>query len=258
MKVILLSAGQGSRLLPLTADRPKCTLDIAGQSLLEWQLQAIAECDIDEVVVVTGFHAAQVERIARRHRKPLVRTLYNPFYGVSDNLGSCWMARAEMTSPFMIINGDTLFEAGTLRTLLDSDSDAQITLACDHKAGYDDDDMKVVTDGGRLLRVGKKLDLVQVNGESIGMMTFNAAGAARFSARLDEIMRREQGHNRWYLSVIDELAQEGGVGICPIHGHGWCEVDDRADLAHADTVVRGWGHAPKRAGAMPVLGESVA
>lgn len=240
MKAILLSAGQGSRLLPLTADTPKCTLDIAGQSLLEWQLHALADNGFHEVVVVTGFRAAQVEAITARFDRLPVRTLYNPFYAVSDNLATCWLAREEMTPPFAIVNGDTIFEAGTLRTLLAGRGDTDITLACDVKAKYDDDDMKVVIDDGRLRRVGKKLDLAQVNGESIGMMVFNEKGAARFRARLEQIMRRDEGNSRWYLSAIDELAQEGGVGVCNIHGHGWCEVDNGADLEHADRVVRGW------------------
>ena len=61
MKAIILSAGQGRRLLPLTAGTPKCGVEIAGQSLLEWQLGEVAQCGIDEVVVVTGFHADIVD-----------------------------------------------------------------------------------------------------------------------------------------------------------------------------------------------------
>ena len=259
MKAILLSAGQGSRLLPLTADRPKCTLEVGDRPVLEWQLNALADNGIDEVVVVTGFRAAQVDAIVERFRRIPVRTLFNPFYAVSDNLATCWLAREEMTPPFAIINGDTLFEAATLRTLLEGRGSTDITLACDRKSGYDDDDMKVVIDDGRLLRVGKKLDLAQVNGESIGMMAFNARGAERFRDRLEQIMRRDEGNARWYLSAIDELAQEGGVGVCSIHGHGWCEVDDRADLAHADTVVRTWNRHPASAPTLaPALGESLA
>lgn len=253
MKAILLSAGQGSRLLPLTADTPKCTLDVGGQSLLEWQLHALADNGFQEIVVVTGFRAAQVEAITAKFDRVPVRTLYNPFYAVSDNLATCWLAREEMTPPFAIVNGDTIFEAATLRALIAGRGDTDITLACDVKDAYDDDDMKVVIEGGRLRRVGKKLDRAEVNGESIGMMLFNEKGASRFRARLEQIMRRDEGNARWYLSAIDELAQEGGVGICNIHGHGWCEVDDRADLEHADRVVRGWSREPRAEG-----GEGVA
>lgn len=245
MKAIVLSAGQGSRLLPLTAERPKCTLDVGGRTVLEWQLHALADNGIDDIVVVTGFRPAQVEAVIAcferaRFEHARVKTLFNPFYNVSDNLATCWLARAEMSPPFLIVNGDTLFESSTLATLLAGRGPHDITLACDHKSHYDDDDMKVVIDSGRLLRVGKRLDPSQVNGESIGMMVFGERGATRFRDRLEQIMRRDEGKNRWYLSAIDELAQEGGVGACSIHGHGWCEIDDRADLDHADKAVRDW------------------
>src|SRR3989338_1833100 len=60
MKVLLLSAGQGRRLLPLTAGIPKCALPIRGRSILEWQLETLAGCGIDRVTVVVGFAADHV------------------------------------------------------------------------------------------------------------------------------------------------------------------------------------------------------
>lgn len=244
MKAIILSAGQGSRLLPLTADRPKCTLPVAGQSILEWQLRQIAQCPVDEVVVVTGFRADEVDKVLARVDGVRARALYNPFWAHSDNLGTCWTARGEMDRPFMIVNGDTLFEAAVMRKLLSSHSGAPITLATDIKDGYDADDMKIVAEGKRLRRVGKKLDLAQVNGESIGMMVFRDEGVQRFGDKLEYLMRYGEGLGRWYLSAIDELAQESPVGICPIHGLSWCEVDDRNDLAKAETVVAAWPATP--------------
>jgi choline kinase len=79
-----------------------------------------------------------------------------------------------------------------------------------------------------------------VNGESIGMMYFNVAGAEIFVKKVEELMRQGDGLTRWYLSAIDELAQAGVVGISSIHGLSWCEVDDPVDLAYAETVVKTW------------------
>jgi choline kinase len=146
-----------------------------------------------------------------------------------------------MDAPFMIINGDTLFEAAIMKRLLASSSPMAITLAADIKSEYDPDDMKIVSRGNRLLRVGKQLELDTVNGESIGMMVFRGEGVSRFSAMVDHLMRRGEGLNRWYLSAIDALAQEWNVAICPIHGLSWCEVDNRADLLRAEQVLEGWG-----------------
>lgn len=240
MKAIILSAGQGRRLMPLTESVPKCCLPLDGKTLLEWQVDSLKSNGVQDIVVVTGFGHHAVESVIGRIAGVNVRTLYNPFYALSDNLGTCWVARGEMRGPFVLINGDTLFEPPVLGRLLLADSHQPITLATDHKGSYDDDDMKIIADGKRLLRVGKKLELDQVNGESIGMMRFNQAGADAFVARVEALMQGPDGLARWYLSAIDELARTGLVSICSIHGHGWCEVDDLDDLRHAETVVSGW------------------
>ncbi len=244
MKAIVLSAGQGRRLLPLTENLPKCALPIAGRSALEWQLHEIAQCDIDEVVVVTGFGADVVDDIVARHTGQAVRTLYNPFFAQCDNLGTCWVARVEMDQPFVIINGDTMFEAAVLRKLQDSGSESPITLVTDSKAAYDDDDMKVITEHGRLRRVSKQLDREDVTGESIGMMAFRDGGPLEFCRQVDHLMRYGHGVKQWYLSAIDGLAQAGLVGTCAIDGLSWCEIDDHADLEHAANVIGSWYPTP--------------
>jgi choline kinase len=239
MKVIILSAGQGRRLLPLTETTPKCALPVAGRTLLDWQLNEIGRCGVDEVVVLTGFGADRVDEIVAATATPRVRTLYNPFYALSDNLGTCWVASREMVGPFVLINGDTLFEAAILQRLLASGSDAAVTLVTDRKSGYDADDMKVVVEDERLRRVGKTLT-EGVNGESIGMMAFHGDGPMLFRDMVAHLMRYGEGVKRWYLSAIDELARKQHVQVCDIHGLSWCEVDEAEDLAHAQQVVTGW------------------
>jgi len=245
VKAIILSAGQGRRLMPLTESMPKCCLMLEGKTLLEHQIASLAANGFNEVVVVTGFAHKVVEEVVAGFNSGSVRTLYNPFYALSDNLGTCWVARNEMTEPFLLVNGDTLFEASTLSRLLSGDRSYPITLATDHKANYDEDDMKIRSDGSQLKRVGKTLNMDIVNGESIGMMIFDQAGADAFVQKVESRMSGPDGLARWYLSAIDELAMDGLVGISSINGHGWCEVDDLSDYTHAEKTVREWnGKSP--------------
>lgn len=245
MKAIILSAGQGSRLMPLTEVMPKCCLQPwGGVSILEWQISQLAVSGVDEIVVVTGFGHDSVEEVVKGIKGVKVRTLFNPFYRLSDNLGTCWVARHEMNGPFVLINGDTLFEAAIFQHLLRDNGRFPITMATDQKVSYDDDDMKIWSERDRLCRVGKTLDRSHVNGESIGMMVFHQAGAEIFVQKIETLMRTGDGLNRWYLSAIDELAQTGVVGISSIHGLSWCEVDDPVDFAHAEQVVQVWPIRP--------------
>lgn len=255
MKAIILSAGQGSRLMPLTQNVPKCCLVLEDKPLLGHQIDSLVANGVDEIVVVTGFNRHVVEDVIDDISIPEVsiRTLYNPFYAVADNLGTCWIARNEMQSPFLLLNGDTLFEASTLSRLLSGERVYPITLAVDRKGNYDDDDMKISSAGEQLNRVGKKLSMDIVNGESIGMMIFNRTGADAFVQKVEKLMSSPEGLARWYLSAIDEMAVAGQVGICSIEGHDWCEVDDLVDFAHAEVSVRSWRENVEKPGVRPAF-----
>src|SRR4029434_5114521 len=171
MKAVVLSAGQGKRLLPLTEKNPKCLLPVRGdEPILGWQLAALARAGIERAVVVIGFGAERVEAWMAANPVPglACETLINPFYRSSDNLISCWLARGAMSEDFLLLNGDTIFEDAVLARMLEAS--ARIALAIDHKTAYDDDDMKVSLDAsGRLLAIDKWLARPTVGGESIGL-----------------------------------------------------------------------------------------
>jgi choline kinase len=241
MRAVILSAGQGSRLLPLTADRPKCLLPVGSKTLLQWQVETLAAGGVEDIVVVAGFRAAMVEAhlasLARRGLK--LRTILNPFYNVADNLGTCWLARQEMTGDFLIVNGDTLFELAVLQRLLASPP-APITVTIDRKDAYDADDMKVRVEGTRLREIGKTLPLDSVNGESIGLLLFRGDGPRLFVAAVDRAMRQPEGLKWWYLKVIGEIAREQPVETALIQGLSWGEIDFPGDLLRAEKLAEGW------------------
>lgn len=237
MKVVILSAGQGKRLLPLTDETPKCLLSICGKTMIEWQVDALHEGGIDEITVVTGYHGEKVDAVLERSYGPgRIKTLYNPEYAVADNLVSCWVARAEMDGDFILLNGDTLFETAVLLRLLQS-PDRPVTVVVDHKDRYDADDMKVEMEGGRLVRIGKDLAQDKAQGESIGMILFRGEGPRLFRDALKKVLEDPKAGRKWYLSVIDEMARVMPVWTCSIAGLRWCEVDFPADLKKAEELL---------------------
>ena len=244
MKAIILSAGQGRRLLPLTAETPKCLIPFAGRPLLEWQVRSLAAAGVTEVVVVTGFEAAKVDHALEAISLPGVtlKTTHNPFFELADNLASCWIARHEMRQPFLILNGDTLIEPEIAKRVLADPATAPITVTVDRKGDYDSDDMKVRDEGDRLLAIGKTLPLDLVTGESIGFLRFNEEGAKIFVGEIERLLRSEDGLKRWYLSAIDGIARyhAGAVGVRSIEGLEWSELDFPADLDRGVAMTVGW------------------
>ena len=230
MQAIILSAGRGSRLLPLTTDLPKCLLPVGLTSVLNMQLDTLFQQGIEKVTVVTGFNEHLVkEEIRARSKGPKVKTLYNPFYQVADNLASCWMARKAMKSDFLLINGDTLFSPAVLEAVLSAPAN-DIAVTIDQKTRYDGDDMKVTLDGAQLTAIGKTLLPQQTQGESIGMLRFMGEGPRIFRDELKRLMKIEDGMKSWFLSAIDGLAKSGQqIDTINIKGSTWAELDTPED-----------------------------
>jgi len=242
MKAIILSAGQGTRLLPLTARLPKCLLDLdEGTTLLGWQLSQLAAAGIEKAVVVTGYKADAVEAEAARYRDRIdTRALRNPDFGRMDNLGSAWMARGEMDEDFILLNGDTLFTAAVARQLCSAA--APVTVAISKKTFYDEDDMKVSLDNGRVRAVAKTLLAAETHAESIGMILFRGEGVDWFRQSAVEVMEKErrEARGKYYLWLIDRLARSMEVGYMEMPQEEWAEIDFPDDLAAARKAVGRW------------------
>jgi choline kinase len=248
MKAIILSAGQGSRLGHMVDDRPKCLIDFNGRTLLDRQLDTLEANGVNEAVVVTGFHDERVEEaLARRSGGPQVRTIFNPFYKVADNTGSLYMAREELRGDCLVWNGDTVVSNELMRRVVSNDR-AGICVTVDRKDSYDDDDMKVIEEGGRLRAIGKRIS-EGVNAESIGLLAFRGGGAERFRAAIEQAMRTKEGTTIWYLRVIHHLAQDGDVWTLDIQGDEWGEVDFPADVDAARELTASWDANQKAAAA---------
>src|SRR3546814_13242235 len=99
---------------------PKCLIDVDGRSSLDWQLRALAEAGVTNAAVVVGYRARRVQAHLDATAPPLpVDLVYNPFWRVASSIGSVWAARDHLDGPFVLMNGDTVFEprviAGAIR-----------------------------------------------------------------------------------------------------------------------------------------------
>ncbi len=234
-KAIILSAGQGRRLLPLTENTPKCLLPVSDKPVIAWQIDALLATGIDDITIVAGFHVDLIETLLQKQyaQHPNITILFNPFYEVADNLASCWMARPAMDGNFLLLNGDTVIESALLTQVLNSQP-APITLSVDYKDTYDADDMKVQLDSDHWVKqVSKIIPPDQINAESIGLIYFRGQGPELFRNAVELALRHPAELKSWYLSIIDKLADDHLVNSCSVAGYRWCEIDFIEDLAKA-------------------------
>lgn len=235
MDVLILSAGKGERLYPLTKNTPKALLDLGnGETLIENQLAAIEDCPgIERVYVVGGYRCEQIEaKLARWDGVPL-EIIYNPFFDRTNNLVSMWLGLLAVPSTEIItVNGDDLFKPELLRLLINAPEGRAITMAIDRPAAtMNDDDMKVVTAGDQVLEVSKQITLDRANGESIGMIRFEQQGLEIFRRTLDRMVRDKASFDVFYLAAIQRVIAAGfPVHFVECDEGWWAEVDFHHDL----------------------------
>lgn len=231
MKAIILAAGRGTRLYPYTQYIPKCLLDIGGATILEHQMNHIRDCGISEVVIVVGFGFEKVENFLRNYDGlgMKIKTLYNPFYQTTNSLISLWIARGEMNEDIVVMNGDDVFEIEVLDKALSVNGE-KICLPIKRKLTYEDEDMKVQLDNGRIQGISKSIKK-NISAESVGIRVFRDTGVEIIKRALEEEMRTPAAEKKWYISSIRRLINKGyKIKSLDIKELFWMDVDYPVDL----------------------------
>jgi choline kinase len=237
---IVLVAGAGRRLHPLTDDLPKTLLEVADdRTILDIALHNLAAAGITDVVLVTGFASHQVDArldsLQSRHGVRL-RTVFNDKALEWNNAYSLWLAREFFAEDVMLCNGDTVHPASVQRTLLAAPATG-VLLAVDDVKSLAEEEMKVILDdAGRVSRINKAIDPATAAGEYIGVTRISASVGERLGDALEATWRRDPGlyYEDGYQTYIDS---GGTVEVAPIGDVPWVEVDNHADLARAREIA---------------------
>lgn len=239
MRAIIIAAGKGTRLFPLTKNTPKSLIEVGnGITMLESQLHSLKENGIKDVTIIVGYKAEQIEAKIKKYANDFnINTVYNPFYETSNNLISVWMARHFMQEDFITINGDDIFKPVVIENLLKSEHN--ITMVIDEKPEYDDDDMKVIHKNGLVQQVSKKIPVSEANGESVGIIKFTGKGRQIYIDTLEEMVRDEENMNAFYLKAIQQVINKGyPVNFSMCKPDDWGELDFHPDLVLIKQYLR--------------------
>ncbi len=228
MKAIIIAAGHGSRLLPLTLTTPKCLVAVGGRAILDHQLDAVAAAGFDGAVIVGGYRIDQIaEHLAARDAFP-VDLVFNPFWAIANSIGSVWAARAALDEPFALMNGDTLFETSILRLAIDSPGEG-VKLVVEQLSQPGLDDMLVETDGDRIVTVGKQIPGHVPTDRSLGLIV--STGGTAYADALRAVIGEEGGVQSYHHAVVRRVAQGSGVSAVRIQpGTRWQEIDRPEDI----------------------------
>lgn len=249
MRAIIIGAGRGSRLMPTTADTPKCFAQVGDKRILDWTLEAFAENGVTDICFIGGY---RIETI--REAYPTFTFRHNDDWENNNILESLMYAEDLMDQPFICCYSDTLFTPEVVRLLLQSEKDISLVVDTDWLSRYthrtehpSDDAEKVTVQNGQVTRVHREIPESEARGEYIGVAKFSQAGAKTLKedyrkakeefARLP--FREAKVFEKAYLIHLFQQMLEEGVEMSHVDTPGgYIEIDTQQDFEFARQT---WG-----------------
>jgi choline kinase len=244
MKVIVIAAGRGRRLMPTTADAPKCFAEVAGRRLIDWAVDAFAQNGLTDICFIGGYHIDKVKTAY-----PHFTFRENTQWEHNNILASLFCAEDQMQEGFICCYSDILFTADVIGRLAASKDDMALGVDTAWLARYEgrtdhppDDAEKVTANGTCVTRIHRQIAETDAHGEFIGVAKFSAAGASRLRDHYHRC-RREFSGRPWreaalfekaYLILLFQEMIERGENFTHIDTPGgYIEVDTQQDFEYA-------------------------
>mgnify|MGYP002510864616 CR=1 FL=1 len=260
MKVIILAAGQGTRLRPLTDNCPKCMVEVKGKSIIERQLETMYSCGIkeDDITLIAGYRNKVLQE---RFRDTGIHFVVNNDFESTNMVYSLMCARSQMESEedVLISYGDIIYDAAVLKKILVSDADNSVAVDDDWYEYWsarcenplDDAETLMFDIDDYLTEIGQKTnDLGRVQSQYIGLTRFKGEGlramldtcekAKQKSDVGEKLWRTNRNYNKMYMTDLLQGMIDEGNKLKAVHIHrGWFEIDDQDDLKVVEAQM-GW------------------
>ncbi|MGE0868622.1 MAG: NTP transferase domain-containing protein [Kofleriaceae bacterium] len=240
MKAVILAAGVGSRLAPLTNDRPKVLVEVLGRPILFRQLDYLAQAGIPsrDVIVVGGYRIDMLHR-ALSDAGYKCAVVLNEKYDTWGNFFSLQVVESYVRGQdFLQIDGDVILDENLFPRMIAAPGDGVI--ATDRQAELDGDAMKVQLrpDGIHVMGIDKRLDPAQCHGEYIGVTKLSAVGSRIVFRELASFPQHDLTHE-YYDHAYHRLTSRGDLlfQIVDVRGCSVLEVDDLTDLKRAEAAL---------------------
>ena len=232
LKAVIVAAGESRRLRPLADNIPKCFLPVGGRPLVEYSLQALKRCGIEQIAFVVGYLRDQFPaRLGNEYEY-----IFNPFYAITNDMASLWFAKEFVRgNDFVYIHSDLLYHPDILAMTVASQ--AEIALAVEETV-CDEEMMKVRVDGLDLLESSKDVPLEEAFGEWTGIAKFTSAGWQKYLSVVEQLLA-EGAFDVYDTVAMNRLVQkERVIQIVPFQGLPFIEIDYPEDLEKArDEIV---------------------
>ena len=235
---VILAAGIGSRLSPLTDKSAKCLLSVGGSVILERMIRNCLSCGVSQFVLFLGHRADELKMFIKKNFRGIrVTYVINNQYRDTNTGYSLMLASSAVgAAEFIKFDADVVFDTKILRALIDSD--LPNVLCIDRNIALAEEEVKVIADDNmRLLEIGKSLDPKMALGESIGIEKISAATAHLLFSELKGMMESKAHAQHYYEAAYVRLVNKGTPFYAlDITGMKWTEIDTVEDFTAANVM----------------------
>ena len=236
---VMLVAGKGDRLKPLTHDLPKPLTEVDGIPILENALNNLADFGVESVTMVTGYLNEKLINFARAHASGMdITEIFSPDYATTNNIVSLSLARRELEKGCLLLEGDVFFDKKLLHPLKDTDTERSYWLA-DRFTSENDGCMLTTNPDGIVQQLeivrDKRPENLNRRYKSVGILALTHRTGKNVADWLEQDITRGRV-NVYYDLVLADRLPEAQWHILDIHGTRWFEIDDEADLAAAEKL----------------------
>ncbi len=231
MKALILAAGIGKRMRPITEKKPKCLVEISGKPLLQFQLDALSKIGINDITVITGYKANDVELYLNNKYK----LAFNKKYETTSSLFSMLLAKEDfMGQDFLLINGDIVFDDKLILPLIESQSESAALI--DKHVELVDGEMNVVIEEGRIIRFNKSVKASEADALSLQIVKIGAKDSKLLFERGSSLAK--EGERQLFPADAYDTIFEKSI-MAPIQREGglWAEIDTLDDLESCEYLL---------------------
>ncbi len=235
-KILILAAGIGKRLMPLTADRPKCLVEVGGRPILFYQLSALSACGVKDIIIVTGYRASMIEEyIAENFSDLRVRFIHDDV--ATGKLYSWHLAKEVITGNQISLDSDIIFHPAIISAALSLPEETSAGLFYRKKWGEKETKVSVSADG-RILDIGKDLRPDQTSGKFTGIYVFSEDFSRLFFTAAKELLNSDGSH-AFGFDAIRKIRDEQNLMLkgLDVSQYPFIEIDFPEDIRTAEKEV---------------------
>ena len=248
---VILSAGMGTRLMPLTKEIPKTMLEINGMTLLERMIRNCIDAGINKFIVIVGYNMEKVTELCPQIAEKYdieIKAIENEKYDITNTSVSTYLASKFIEEndldDFVLINGDNVVDPTIISNIVASNNTGMII---DNFKELNEESFKLIIDdesfneertiaNGKINSIGKGLDIPSSTGEFIGVSKVVSDDVAEFNRILESLI--EEDPQNYYDFAFKDLSIIKTIDFVLTNGLKWTEIDDHNDWEKAQILVR--------------------